>query len=294
MYIGIYSLLSWGLFCIMDLNAPVAAAQANKQSTQNLVNGFQGQTNDFLGRFRNAIGGQESTTDAATRLGQQNNLPVLQANAAQANRSLQNITPNAIANTRGFDVNNSQLQNLISDKVAKLSPVAQQATQQAQDAQNQVNTGLGYLQTDQAKALQPYQTEAQLMPGIQSLVLSGYNQGNADELSSLLAKQSAGVTLSEGEKNRAQALALAEQQHKYDQENQAAQNAFTLSQPNYQAVSAGNSLYNPATGKFVTAPDPKTKAASTGLADTNAFLQSLFGGGGSTTGAQPTSTFRAG
>lgn len=253
----------------MDLNAPVAAAQANKQTTQNLVNGFQGQTNDFLSRFKTAIGGQESTTDAANRLGQQYNLPTLQANAAQANRSLQNITPNAIANTRGFDVNNNQLQSLISDKIAKLSPVAQQATQQAQDAQNQVNTGLGYLQTDQAKALQPFQAEQSLMPGLQSLTLTGYDQGNADELSALLAKQSAGVTLSEGEKNRANQLALAEQQHKYTMDQQNSQNAFTASQnalaasqPNYQSVTPGGQLFNTATGKFTTVPNPKSASTA--------------------------------
>ena len=134
-------------------------------------------------------------------------------------------------------------------------------------------------QVQQEKELSPWLKQYDNEAILSSMRQSGWTFENQSELSRLLANQQAGITLSEGEKNRAQQLAVAEKNF----ENQLRLNAQQASlnpKQNYMAVGAGTSIFDPQTNSFVgTAP---YKPASTGSKyvpnfGTSSSISSLWG-----------------
>src|SRR5205085_1881136 len=117
------------------------------------------------------------------------------------------------AATRGFDVNSNQLARIVGLKQSELAPSAELAQQNAGNAENAVNTKLGYATAEQNKQLLPYQSEQTLLSDRLARESSMFSQANQQELDSIIAKINAGVTLSEGESDRANKLAMAEKQY---------------------------------------------------------------------------------
>jgi len=223
------------------------------------------QTNDFLDRFKGAIGNQETTTAMAGRLGNELGLPTLQKNAQSLNQNLLDLPETYGSASRGFDVNANQLQRIVGTKQAELSPFAQRATEQAQNAQNSVNTLLGYGQADQAKALMPYQTEQSFLTDRLARETTMFSQENENELNAIMDKVRNGIALSEGEKNRANALAVAEQSY----QNQRKLNDQTAAQSsNSNQYLSGGQFYDTKSGKWITAP----KAGGSGAKSASSFL----------------------
>ena len=104
---------------------------------------------------------------------------------------------------------------------------------------------MGYAVADQEKALRPFNTEQDLMSDRFARETTLYSQQNQSELDSIINKINSGITLSEGEKNRAQQLAIAEQGYKQALE------VAKMGQNNspYEKLSGGETLYNTQTGK---------------------------------------------
>lgn len=187
---------------------PTIAAQ--KTAGTNLLAGQKNESQDFLGRYTGAIGGQETMSALANRLGTEQGLPGLRTNAANLNRTVLNI-PNVVTNSaRGNEVSQNQADRMIGYQQQKLSPLAQEATRQQQAAEGLVSEQMGYAQADQAKQLLPYAMEQNLLTDRLARETSMFTTQNQNELDALMAKMSSGVTLTEGEANRANALAVAE------------------------------------------------------------------------------------
>jgi hypothetical protein len=250
----------------VDLNAPTAQAQQNKTDLQNLFTNQAGQQSDFLNRYTSAIKGQEGSSAMATRIGNELGVPQLQANAQSLNQTLFNLPSTYSAATTGRDVNANQLSRIVGTKQVELSPAAALATQNAQQAQSNLNTRMGYEQADQSKALLPYQTEQQLLTDRLTRESTGYSAANQSILDSIIAKMNAGVTLSEGEKTRAQQLAVQEMQYK--QAMDVANVNQTASDP-YKSLSEGQTLYNTATGQPVYTAAKTYKPTSGGTSGTS-------------------------
>lgn len=211
----------------LNLNEITDAATRQRAGTQGFLAGQQGATQDFLGRYTGAIGAQPTTSALAERIGNEVGLPQLQANSRSLNQTLFNLPQTYSKATTGYDVNANQLARIIGQKQSELAPSAALASQNALTAQGDVNTRLGYEQADQAKALVPYQTEQQLLTDRLARESTLYSQNNQHELDSIIAKMTAGVTLSEGEKNRAQQLATAEKSYQTQLALQKQSQGFT-------------------------------------------------------------------
>lgn len=204
-----------------------------------------GKEKDFLDRFKAAIGGQESLTDMATRIGGDLNLPNLRQSAFDLTASLK-ATPDVQKQaTRGYNVNANQLARIISSKQAELAPKAQEATSQQQFAENQLGERLGYGIQEQQKELVPFQTESQMLGDRLAREFTGYTQDKQNALQMYMQQLANGQQLKLAEIQQANQLA----QMKYQFDNTKAQTDRYLS---------GTSFYDTQTGQWNTAP--KTSA----------------------------------
>jgi hypothetical protein len=227
-----------------DLNSLTELAAKQKAGTQNLLGGQDVQTSDFLKKFQNFLGGQETTSAMAGRIGQELGLPQLQKTASNLNQALYDVPGVYSKATQGFDVNSNQLARLQGAKYAELAPLAQRATSQAQEAGSQVATRMGYETTDRERAMLPYQTEQDFLKDRFARETTLYSQGNQNELDALINKLQMGVTLSEGEKNRANQLSMQEKEYQQAKETQGA---------NTQIIDVGGQKYliDTQTGKII-------------------------------------------
>lgn len=211
----------------------ILGTQANQRTAFNANN--TAQTNDYLTRYTNFIGGQETQAAMAKRIGDELNLPTLSENAYNINRIVRELPQTYSAATRGFDVNANQLSRIIGQKTSELAPALATANEAKANAQASVDKQMGYAVADQNKALLPYQSEQTLLIDRLARESTGFNIEKENELSTLIAKMNAGITLSEGEKNRAQQLAMQENTFKQEKEMQQMKNkASAIASPYLQ------------------------------------------------------------
>jgi len=183
--------------------------------------------NDYLKRYTGAIAGQEGMGAMAKRLGAELNLPTLQENAYNINRTVRELPQTYSAATRGFDVNANQLSRIIGQKTAELTPALTTANEALGNAQNTLTTQLGYGQADNARALLPYQSEQALLSDRLARETTLYSKENENELSTIIAKIQSGIQISEAEKNRANQLAISELNYKAEMEKTKTSSAYS-------------------------------------------------------------------
>jgi len=225
--------------------AALNAAQAAKQE-------------DFLGRFRTAIGAQEKLPDMAGRIGGELGLPNLQAVAGNAVQNIAAMPKQQTDATRGYNVNSNQLARIIGQKQAELAPQAQQAVTQQQNAENQLSTRLGYEVAQQQKELTPFTTEQSMLSEQLAREYSGFTTDKQNELQLVMQQISNGAALTQQELQNANNLAIAKMQYDNTKNDVSSQ---------LMTVSAGSSVYNPSTGQFTQAPSnfkPLTGTAASG------------------------------
>src|SRR3990167_7398009 len=194
----------------IDLNEPSNAIARQRLMNREFLANQNQLTSDFLGKFSNVIAGQGTTQQAAQRIGEDLGLPQLRQNAFGLQQSLIDIPELYKSGTRGFDVNANQLGRIIATKQAELAPYAERATAQSQFAEGELGTRLGYLQNDWNRQLLPLNSEQAFLADRFAREVSVFSAEDQRELDALLGKINAGVTLSEGERDRANKLAVAE------------------------------------------------------------------------------------
>ena len=230
-----------------DLNQLGTLTANQRLGSQNLLAGQNTADTDYLKKYTDFINSQEGAGAMATRIGGELGIPTLQKNATMLRNTLTELPSTYSKATTGYDVNANQLSRIIGQKSSELSPMVQTAETSLAGAQNTLGQRMGYEQTDQAKALLPYATEKELLMDRQARETTLYSQDNQNELNALITKINAGITLSEGEKNRAQQLAVQEQS--YNQAKETAKNAA----PPTQIVTKGGRqlLINSTTGATI-------------------------------------------
>lgn len=113
---------------------------------------------------------------------------------------------------RGMPVNANQLERQTASRAAGLAPTVQAQGQALEGAYRELGARTGFTQEQQKKELMPWQEEGKFLSDRLARETSGFTFGMESELNGLLAKLQAGTTLNEGEKNRANALAIAKLQ----------------------------------------------------------------------------------
>ena len=186
--------------------ASTASARAKLQAGQ------KAEETGYLDRYRGAIAGQETVPAMYSRIARETGMDVAGKNVAALNTQLANLPYTYGKATRGFDVNANQLERITAAKAAELAPTVTAAANQYASAKDVANTLMSATQTQQAKELQPYTTEQSLMTNRIARETSGFTEQAELEYNGLVAKMNAGITLSEGEKNRAAQLEAAKMQ----------------------------------------------------------------------------------
>jgi len=228
-----------------DLNQLTNLTSTQGAGTQNFLAGQNETTADYLKRYSDLISSQGTTSAMAERIGQELGLPNLQKNAFQLQQQVYDLPGMQTKSMLGYDINESQRQRVINQKLSELSPLAERATAQQQFAEGQLGTRLGYAQSDWARQLMPMQTEKDLLSEHQAREVSLYTADNERELSALITKINAGITLSEGERNRAQQLSIAEKGYQNELDKLKAGTS-----DRYKSMGAGG-LYDTLTGKII-------------------------------------------
>lgn len=191
--------------------------------------------------FGDAIGAQTKVPDLVTGYDQRYGVPQMQ-------KAIQ-------AGTEQYDTLGEQIRGLPTDMAqrsresimtqgqtnravqAEQAPLLEQQGILGQNLSRQ-QANLGVAQSNAAKMVsaEQVQQEKELSPWLKkydtenvlsSMRMSGWTFENQSELSRLLANQSAGITLSEGEKNRVQQLALAEKSFENQLKLNSQQQGFT-------------------------------------------------------------------
>lgn len=247
--------------------------------------------------YSDAIGSQTKVPDLITGYDQKYGVPQLQQSIQQGTEQydalgnqIRNLPKDMAQRSRESIMTQGQTNRAIQ---AEQAPLLEQQGILGQNLSRQ-QANLGVAQSNAAKMVsaEQVQQEKELSPWLKqydnesilsSMRQSGWTFENQSELSRLLANQQAGITLSEGEKNRAQQLAIAEKNFQNQLELNKQQASLNPKQ-NYMAVGAGTSIFDPQTNSFVgTAPYKPTASGSStyvpnfGTTTNNSSISSLWG-----------------
>jgi len=236
-----------------DLNQLTDTTNRQRASTQTLLANQGAQTSDYLKRYTDFIGGQEGASAMAKRIGEELGIPTLQANATMLRNTMTNLPTTYSKAMTGFDVNQNQLNRVIGQKSSELAPALTTAENSLQTAQGNLNTRMGYEQYDQTRQEKPYAMEKDILSERQARETTLFSQDNENELTALINKINAGVTLSEGEKNRANQLAIAEKTYQLELKKlEQNQNQFNSTQNGRAPISTdtGDWMWDSSTGQW--------------------------------------------
>ena len=250
-----------------NLNDITDLTNSQKVAGQSLLSGQSAEDADYLKRYTDFINGQEGASAMAKRIGGELGIPTLQANATMLQNTLTNLPGTYTKAVQGYDVNENQRQRIIAQKAGELQPMVTTAENSLSGAETNLGQQMGYEQTDQQKALLPYQTEKDLLDERQARETTMFTTENESELNGLIAKINAGVTLSEGEKNRA--ATLASQESSYLNAKETASSATQIVE-----VGGRKQLINSQTGAVV--QDLGPSSAGTGTTKTESATQSAI------------------
>jgi len=222
--------------------------------------------NDLNSGFTNFLGSQATVPQLTTKYNDQFGIPQLQSNIAKGQEQYDALgnqlagLPKDVAQRSQESILTQGQKNRVVQ--AEQAPILQQQSMLGQNI-NQMGNRLSTAQTNagnmisaeqaqQTKMTQPWLQAYSNENVLSSMAMTGWTQSNSQELQRLLANQQAGITLSEGEKNRANQLAMQEK----DFENSLkVAKAKDTTGSNYITAGAGTSIFDPSTGKFIgTAP----------------------------------------
>jgi S-adenosylmethionine synthetase len=231
----------------INLNELTDTVAKQRAGTSSFLAGQNATSADYLKRYTDFINSQEGASAMASRIGTELGIPTLQSNATMLRNTLTNLPTTYSKATTGYDVSNSQLQRIIGQKASELSPAVTTAENSLQSAQGNLATRLGYETADQARLEKPMTVEQNMLLTRQAREQTMYSEDNQRELDALITKINAGITLSEGERNRAQQLAIAEKGY---------QNALELAKQNNNAkapvsTTSGDWMWDSSTGTWV-------------------------------------------
>jgi hypothetical protein len=206
-----------------------------------------GKMTDYLTRLREGYAKQEGLPHMYRRIGDELNMPNLQANANTLINQ-QTMLPETYSKaTRGFDVTDNQKNRIISTKAAALAPAVTTAQQALTSAQDEQSRRIMANQEEQRKQLEPLKTEQQMLSEYQAREFSGFTTENEMELNGLTTKLQAGIQLTEAEKGRAQQLLMQEKEF---QNSKALAQMQIDAQAKYAAIPTNSAgLYNLQTGE---------------------------------------------
>lgn len=202
-----------------------------KQENENLISGYQG-----------AISGQETMPQLYSRYENQYNIPQLREAFTTGRESYQDMvnqvnsmSENVESSSRESLMTSGQKANLVAAKqaplqknAASLGQTLSQISTVLSENEKNLNTAMQYEIAQQKKELLPWEWKYNMQTIMQARQFTGWTTENQMELNRLIANQNAGITLSEGEKDRMAALARVEKQYELELRNAEKMAEFNL------------------------------------------------------------------
>lgn len=218
--------------------------------------------------FTNFLNSQETVPQLTTRYNQQYGIPQMQNNLQQGQEQYDYLgnqirsMPTSVAQgSQESILTQGQKDRVVQSRQAPileqqgvLGQNLSQLGNRLSTAQTNANQMISAEQAQQLKMTQPWTQAYNTESVLSTMAMTGWSTQNSMELQRLLANQSAGIQLSEGEKNRMNALAVSENnfEHQLKLQQDAAKSSTSN---NLMPVGAGTSIFDPSTGKFIgTAP----------------------------------------
>lgn len=212
-------------FQLPNLESITANQRLNRT---NMMNSQDTTMGNWLSGYNKAISGQENVGAMYNRLGEELGIPQLRQNALGLQSQLTSLPQVMGDASKNFNVNANQLARMVSTKTAALAPLATNTMNAYQSATGALANQMPWYLQQQQKELAPYEKEFSYINDRNARETTGFNTDNQNELDSLIAKMNAGVTLNEGEKNRANELALQEMRYKQAMDTQKLANEGSL------------------------------------------------------------------
>lgn len=221
------------------------ASQNNFLSSYNSMNQGQAQgSQDFAKQYAAGIAANPSVGNLYTQANQQFNVPGLMQQSNQLNNAMLTDPQQNVNAAKGFNYDANQIGQQTTQDLARLSPLAQAATNSAQTAQTlagqQVQAGI----TQNQMNLLPLQSQQAFLMQQQGNQAQAYLTANQATMQALSAKVAAGVQLSQSESQQYQALVQAQAAVQSAQTNaNATIQAANIGQQ-YKVVNPSQTVYN--------------------------------------------------
>ncbi len=219
-------------------------AQGFNQNQANTVNAFQGAMQSSV----NALPTYQALNQANNAA---YNVQPLMQNATNLNNEMLRLPSENYNMTAGSDTNQGQLDQMTGVQQFRLQPLAQNATAQAQQAQNLSNQATGYGIQNENFQISPYTTAAPMVQSTLASAASNFGAQQQAELQALTDKMNQGVTLTTDERDNLNRLQVAQTNYN---SAVATANITANAALKYQNLAPGATLYNTTTTGHYTAP----------------------------------------
>ena len=165
-------------------------------------------TNSFLTNMRTQIGNQENYAHVGERLGRELGVPEMKQSYLNLSNTLSNIPNTYSSATKGYDVNQNQLDRTVATKTAQLQPTVQALGTALGSANDYIQAGQSAAMEQDKKELIPNEYEATFLGDRFARETTGYTTSVGAELDALLKKAASGVGLTDSELTRGNELAM--------------------------------------------------------------------------------------
>lgn len=225
------------------------ASQNNFLSSYNAANATQqNQSQNYQQQYAQAVASNPTVSQLYQQGNAQYNVPGLMSNANQLNNAVLQDPQQNVNAAKGFNYDANQVGQQTDQDLARLDPLAQAATNSAQNAQTLAGQYVAAGQAQNAQNLLPIQSQQQFLLQQQANQAQAYITANQSTMDALTAKMNAGVQLSATEMGQYNALIQAQAAVQSAQTTanatvQAAQIGQT-----YQTVNPSQTIYDTQTG----------------------------------------------
>lgn len=221
------------------------ASQNNFLSSYNNLNATQQQgSQNYEQQYAQAVASNPTVSQLYQQGNAQYNVPGLMSNANQLNNAVLQDPQQNVNAAKGFNYDTNQVGQQTDQDLARLDPLAQAATNSAQNAQTLAGQYVAAGQAQNAQNLLPIQSEQAFALQQQNNQAQAYITANQSTFDALTAKVQAGVQLSATEMQQYQSLISAQAQVQSAQIGaNATVEAANIGQQ-YQTLNPSQTLYN--------------------------------------------------
>lgn len=221
------------------------ASQNNFLNSYNSLNANQQQgSQSYQDQYAKAVAANPTVSQLYDTANQNFNVPGLMQQSTNLNNAMLQDPQQNVNAAKGFNYDANQVGQQTTQDLARLSPIAAAATNQAQQAQTLAGQQVAAGQAQNAQNLLPIQSQQQFLLQQQGNQAQAYVTANSDAFQALTAKMNAGVQLSQTEATMYNAYIQAQESLQQQQLANQGSLANTIQGQKFATIPAGSNLVN--------------------------------------------------